>query len=61
MLADVLIDNGLKAHRLVISESWGDERLPLVDDGLPGYIEERVGRYTEGFLERTRVFPKERW
>ena len=58
MLADVLIDNGLKAHRLVISESWGDESLPLVDGGLPGYIEERVGRYTEGLLRKDEGFSK---
>ena len=50
MLADVLIDNGLKTHRLVISESWEEEGVPLVDGGLPEYIGQRVGGHTRGLL-----------
>ena len=26
---------------------WNDNRLPLSDTGLPGYLERRAGKYTE--------------
>lgn len=47
MVADVLIDNGLKAYRLVASNSSELELFPFIDGDISGYIGERVARCSE--------------